>query len=302
MKVADGTPRDLQATTGMHIVEVEAEDPYMAQAALHDLDWVASVTQLGVRLRVLIPERFDEPVQRVESALSGAAVADTPVVGDARGRVCRGHDGRAGAQRMKSLSRLLAIAEEGSAPATARPADLRHDRRHPGYPDPAIRLCHQHGRPQPQTAIADQAETHLSRQFVAELGESQVIDIVARVGTAGELEDLLRAEVSVGVLVPPDFERRVIDPDRPAAQLLVDGSDPTISGIANQLRFMPVAFDTNRAQERVNNIEVRPYYNPERRTPVNIIPGLTAIILTLTMTMFTAVAIVRERERGNLGS
>ena len=29
-------------------------------------------------------------------------------------------------------------------------------------------------------------------------------------------------------------------------------------------------------------------------------PGLIGVILTMTMTMFTAVAIVRERERGNL--
>ncbi|MBT8082942.1 MAG: ABC transporter ATP-binding protein [Gammaproteobacteria bacterium] len=75
VKVADGTPHDLQATTGMHIVEVEAEDPYAAQAALHDLAWVASVTQLGVRLRVLVPEHHGEPVQRVEAALAGAGVA-----------------------------------------------------------------------------------------------------------------------------------------------------------------------------------------------------------------------------------
>ena len=79
VKVADGTPRDLQSATGMHIVEVEAENPYTAQAALHDLAWVASVTQLGIRLRVLVPERYDEPVQRVEAALSGAGV-----VADAR--------------------------------------------------------------------------------------------------------------------------------------------------------------------------------------------------------------------------
>jgi len=45
---------------------------------------------------------------------------------------------------------------------------------------------------------------------------------------------------------------------------------------------------------------VRPYYNPERRTPMNIIPGLIGVILMMTMMMFTAVAIVRERERGNL--
>jgi ABC-2 type transport system permease protein len=50
----------------------------------------------------------------------------------------------------------------------------------------------------------------------------------------------------------------------------------------------------------VGQIEVRPYYNPERRTPVNIVPGLMGVILMMTMMLFTAVAIVRERERGNL--
>src|SRR5690606_25291072 len=42
------------------------------------------------------------------------------------------------------------------------------------------------------------------------------------------------------------------------------------------------------------------YFNPERRTPVNIVPGLIAVILTMTMILFTATAIVREREHGNL--
>jgi len=152
-----------------------------------------------------------------------------------------------------------------------------------------------------RTAISDQADTHLSRQFIAELRETQVVDIVAYVTTPAELEEHLRmGEVSVGVAIPADFDRRVIDPERPAVHLLVDGSDPTISGVANQLRNMPIAFDTSAAMRRSNNIEVRPSYNPERRTPVNIIPGLMGVILTLTMMLFTAVAIVRERERGNL--
>jgi ABC-2 type transport system permease protein len=46
--------------------------------------------------------------------------------------------------------------------------------------------------------------------------------------------------------------------------------------------------------------EIRTYFNPERRSPVNTVPGLIGVILTMTMTIFTAVAIVRERERGNL--
>ena len=153
-----------------------------------------------------------------------------------------------------------------------------------------------------KTAVANQANTHLSRQFVAELRETQVVDIVATADTPGALEDMLRrGDISIGVYIPPDFDRRVIDQDRAAVHLLVDGSDPTILGVANQLRSMPIAFDTSvQAPQKQDLFEVRPYYNPERRTPVNIVPGLMGIILMMTMMLFTAVAIVRERERGNL--
>jgi ABC-2 type transport system permease protein len=41
-------------------------------------------------------------------------------------------------------------------------------------------------------------------------------------------------------------------------------------------------------------------YNPEHRSAVYIVPGLIGVILTMTMVLFTAIAIVREREHGNL--
>ena len=153
-----------------------------------------------------------------------------------------------------------------------------------------------------KTAVANQANTHLSRQFVSELRASQVVRIVATAETAAELESLLRrGKISIGIVIPADFDRRVVDQNRAAVHLLVDGSDPTILGVANQLRSMPIAFDSAPPREqRQDLIEVRPYYNPERRTPVNIVPGLMGVILMMTMMMFTAVAIVRERERGNL--
>ena len=69
VKVADGTPRHLQATTGIHVIEVVADDPYAAQTAIGGLDEVASVTQLGIRLRVLIPDHLDTPLDRVNAAL-----------------------------------------------------------------------------------------------------------------------------------------------------------------------------------------------------------------------------------------
>ncbi len=151
------------------------------------------------------------------------------------------------------------------------------------------------------TAIADEANTHLSREFVARLNATQVTSIEYRVNTAAELERMMQSgEISIGVAIPRDFDRRVLDSSRAAVHLLVDGSDPTIAGIAEKLRSMPIAFDTDLTPRKQQLIEVRPYYNPERRTPINVIPGLMGVILTMTMLMFTAVAVVRERERGNL--
>lgn len=153
-----------------------------------------------------------------------------------------------------------------------------------------------------KTAVVNQANTHLSRDFVAQLAETQVVDIIGFAQTPEELEEhLRRGRISIGVFIPKDFDRRASVRSRKAVHLLVDGSDPTILGVANQLRDIPFGFDTqSRASTDTRIVEVRPYYNPERRSPVNIVPGIIGVILTMTMILFTAVAIVRERERGNL--
>lgn len=70
IKVADGTPQELQENTGMSIIEVLAEDPYAAQAVIQKLPMVASVTQLGIRLRVLIPGTVDGSLELVKDALA----------------------------------------------------------------------------------------------------------------------------------------------------------------------------------------------------------------------------------------
>jgi len=78
-------------------------------------------------------------------------------------------------------------------------------------------------------AVADQAATQLSRQLIEDMQATQVIDVVQQVTTGAELKELLdRGEISVGILIPPDFERRLQQQDRKAVQLLVDGSDPII--------------------------------------------------------------------------
>ena len=148
-----------------------------------------------------------------------------------------------------------------------------------------------------KSAVADQAATHLSRQFISDLKQTQILDFQYVVETPMQIEELLRTgKVSAGIHIPYDFDRRVIDGNRSAAHLLVDGADPTIVGVANQLTSMRVNFDSwEPPSESARSLEVRPFFNPERRSAVYIVPGLIGIILTLTMMLFTAVAIVRER-------
>jgi ABC-2 type transport system ATP-binding protein len=74
VKVADGTPAELQAGTGMQVVEVLADEPYAAQQALLALPEVASVTQLGLRLRVLVPEAEPDAPGLAERCLSAAGI------------------------------------------------------------------------------------------------------------------------------------------------------------------------------------------------------------------------------------
>jgi ABC-2 type transport system permease protein len=152
-----------------------------------------------------------------------------------------------------------------------------------------------------RAAVADLSNTQLSRSVVAEAAASQVVDIVAVAHSAPELEALLRdGRVSVGLYIPPDFDRRAATHTEPAAQLMVDGSDPTLLGVAQGLAHMPLPARSSPRVQPAALFEVRDYYNPERRSAVDIVPALIGVILTLTMVLFTAVAIVRERERGNL--
>jgi ABC-2 type transport system permease protein len=150
-------------------------------------------------------------------------------------------------------------------------------------------------------AVADMAGTSASRQIVMDLAATQVIKIVRQAASADELEELMRmGEISVGIYIPPDFDRRLQQLDRAAMQLLVDGSDTVVEGAAAQLAQLTQGSRNSPYNDSVPVMELRSYYNPERRSPVTTVPGLIGVILTMTMILFTAVAIVRERERGNL--
>ena len=154
--------------------------------------------------------------------------------------------------------------------------------------------------------IADLAGTAGSRALVMDMLNTGVITPKFTAEAPQLLMDALRrGEISVGVVVPADFERRRLD-GREAVQVLVDGSDTVVQSAALQIAQTPL--DSRSASSTVTGlregvrqqISVVSFYNPQRRSAVNIVPGLIGVILTMTMVLFTAVAIVRERERGNM--
>ena len=152
-----------------------------------------------------------------------------------------------------------------------------------------------------EAAVVDLSGTSASRQVVMDMAHTQIIEVVRQVDSAAELEHLMRqGRISVGIYIPPDFDRRLHQAERSAMQLLVDGSDTVVQGAAAQLARVVQQSRTSPYDDQPPVMELRTYYNPERRSPVNTVPGLIGVILTMTMILFTAVAIVRERERGNL--
>ena len=147
-----------------------------------------------------------------------------------------------------------------------------------------------------EAAVLDQANTAQSREAVAEIASSQVINIQYHLHDPQQLDSLLRqGKISAVLVVPRDFEARLQRQDRPPLQLVVDGSDQSVQASARQLAAYPLP-----GWESRQGVEVVNFYNPERLAPLNTVPGLLGVILTMTMVLFTAVALVREREHGNL--
>ena len=180
------------------------------------------------------------------------------------------------------------------------------------------------------TAVLDRSRSSLSRRFLGELEATQTFHLSTTVRNEAEALKLLeRSEVGVVVVIPPDLDRRLERGRGAQISVLVDASNPTtaaaatlggeglgrslaaryqpfVTGASSQaLRSVPegrmgFSADPDLVLPEPIRVAVLPFYNPERRTPVFIVPGLVGVILTMTMMLMTALAIVRERERGTL--
>jgi ABC-2 type transport system permease protein len=158
--------------------------------------------------------------------------------------------------------------------------------------------------------VFDEDRSFDSRELVAKMTASEYFDVIGSVASFGELrQELDSGRATCGLVVDGDYgeSRHRGVPAR--ALLIVNASDTTISGqtmsiaagVANQLSVQTLARKAGWKETSLPiDLRVRPWYNPDLKTATFIIPGLIAILLTFTLIQLTAMAIVRERERGTL--
>jgi len=148
-----------------------------------------------------------------------------------------------------------------------------------------------------------------ARSIVAAMRNSSYFEIVAETRSPSEARRLLQEGKVLFVLeVPANFSRDLVKGAAPDLLLEVDATDPASSGYAISA-FKAIAATAlrddlkgslkNRVQsEPPFNAVTHLLYNPESNTHYSIVPGLLAIILTMTMVLMTCLALTRERERG----
>lgn len=159
------------------------------------------------------------------------------------------------------------------------------------------------------TAVLMQEQNDVSRSILAALQNTKYFKITHVARDEAEFDHLLASgRVLFGIEVPAGFERAVRRGDRPALLVAADATDPVAAGSAlgslGQLVQTALQHDRLIPDSSPPPFEIRTHarYNPAGSTQFNIVPGLLGTILTLTMLIFTALSVTRERERGTMES
>jgi drug efflux transport system permease protein len=160
------------------------------------------------------------------------------------------------------------------------------------------------------TIVCDLSNSREARLFVDRLVNTSYFDLVGHVGSFEEARAAIDQErAKVAVLFKSDYSRSV---KRGSAEIgvLVDASDPLLAssalsasaqvGLDMNIEVIGEQLTATGGVTAPYDVRVRALYNPDLRSANYIVPGLIGVILTMTMVLVTAVAIVRERESGAL--
>src|SRR6266567_559188 len=156
--------------------------------------------------------------------------------------------------------------------------------------------------------VYNEDRTVESRQLIDRFVNTETFGVVGEVQSVDQLaSEIRKGRAYVGLQIPPTFTRDVRAGNPAQVQLLVDGSNSTTAlqalntglGIALTQSVESLLRETGRHGVP---IEIRPQmlYNPAMRSPNFYVPGVIGVVLQIVTTVATAMALVRERERGTL--
>ncbi len=159
------------------------------------------------------------------------------------------------------------------------------------------------------TAVSISDPGQFSNSIVAALSNSSYFDVVKATNSPDEARQMLaEGRVSFVVDIPVNFSRDLVRGAKPSLLVEADATDPAAGSYA--VAAIPNLVSTALRDDLTGplaaraavapsfNVAVHSLFNPEANTQYNIVPGLLAVILTLTMVMATSIALTRERERG----
>jgi ABC-2 type transport system permease protein len=164
------------------------------------------------------------------------------------------------------------------------------------------------------TVVFNQDNDKASRELLDSFDATDYFAFNSFVNSQDEVYQAIDGgKAKVGIIIPPDYSHNITTHKTADVLVLLDGSDPTIAGavlsaaqLAGQahgasVRTQQLAMQ-GAARSASSPVDVRTsvLYNPDLLASYNLVPGLIAIILFQTATSLTALAIVKERERGTI--
>jgi ABC-2 type transport system permease protein len=154
-------------------------------------------------------------------------------------------------------------------------------------------------------AIVDECKTNKSRELASALVENRVFKVAkSPTDLNAMMKSIERGYVDAGVVIPPDFDRKISQHRQASIQLILDAVDANTAGIAQGYATqMITAYSRSLATPvvpRPVQSQVTYVYNPGLISSWFFVPGVLGLVLTLTGSLVSSVTLVKEKDSGTL--
>ena len=149
-----------------------------------------------------------------------------------------------------------------------------------------------------RTVVVMSQIDHQTQRMINALDESEYFNVLYKVHTPAEAEQLIRNQkADMGIVFSTDFASK-----HGGVQLITDGTDPNMAQLYNNYASQIMGTQLMNVMQRKapNAIALKMLYNPQMKSSYNFVPGIMGILLMLICAMMTSISIVREKERGTM--